>query len=347
MVYGVDKLGAYGIDDLWIFTYETGKTRFKDYEKFCNNGRFQEGNASFLNKQNMNQYLKQLREEKKIVRGIDEKEGFKYNYVPQERINEVKKLIEDRRIAQGIESLSKEEREKILSKMRGDDQNKILSAIGQNGSMRIPEIAQKTGFTELKVKETIWGPMLNTGTISADKESHLPAKFRKYGLSVLGLYRALRVDMDNFDVTVERWGSLHPFVFGRLELLRKYKLEPALKEFISRLQLQSHTAESGEATLRRIETYLVSFIISGYNYQYLPSWFGLIHEDQEFRERVKTCFKGFIDGFQQDIAAFQHGVQTIDMLSSRKPNWEEIKWRELSLAGLEWFMHFQEINWDY
>ena len=157
MVYGVDKLATYDIDDLWIFTYKTGKTRFKDYEKFCNNGRFQEGSASHLNKQNMNSYLKQLREEKKIVRGIDEKEGFKYNYVPQEKINEVKKIIEDRQMAQGIESLSKEEREKVLSKMREEDQNKILAAIGQNGALLIREIAQKTGFTELKVEETIWG----------------------------------------------------------------------------------------------------------------------------------------------------------------------------------------------
>ncbi len=346
MVYGVDKLATYGIDDLWIFTYETGKTRFKDYEKFCNNGRFQEGSGSYLNKQNMNSYLNQLREEKKIVRGIDEKEGFMYNYVPQGRINEVKKLIEDRRIDQGIEHLSKEEREKILSKMLGEDQNKILAAIGQNGVMRIPQIAEKTGFSELKVEETIWGPMVNTGMISADEKYQVPARYRSYGLSVLGLYRALRVDMDNFDVIVENWGSLHPFVFGKLELLRKFNLEPALKEFISRLQLQSQT-ESKEDTLRRIETYLIALIISGYNYKYLRNWFELIHEDKEFRERVKNCLQGFIEGFQKRIAGFQYGLETIDMVGRRQPDWEEIKWRELSLVGLEWFMHFQAINWEY
>ena len=77
--------------------------------------------------------------------------------------------------------------------------------------MRIPQIAEKTGFSELKVEETIWGPMVNTGMISADEKYRVPARYRSYGLSVLGLYRALRVDMDNFDVIVENWGSLAPF----------------------------------------------------------------------------------------------------------------------------------------
>ena len=139
---------------------------------------------------------------------------------------------------------------------------------------------------------------------------------------------------------------MHPFVFGKLELLRKFNLEPALKEFISRLQLQSQT-ESKEDTLRRIETYLIALIISGYNYKYLRNWFELIHEDKEFRERVKNCLQGFIEGFQKRIAGFQYGLETIDMVGRRQPDWEEIKWRELSLVGLEWFMHFQAINWEY
>lgn len=344
MVYGVDKLAKYDKDDLWIFTYQTDKARFKDYEKFCNNGRFQKGTSSNLNKQNMNRFLNELREEKKIVFGIDEKEGFKFNYVPSDKIEEIKKLIEDRQIAQGIESLPKEEREKVLAKMRGEDQNKILVAIGQNGVSLIRDIAQKTGFTELKVEETIWGPMQYTGTISFDKEYNFPAKVRRYGLSVLGLYRVLRVNMKNFDVIVEKWGYLHPFVFNRLDILKKYKLDIALKEFILKLYLE-RDPEPEEETLKRIESYLVGFIISGYNYQYLKSWFQLIHEDQEFSERIVSCFKEYIEVFQQDISVFQYGLETINMLSHRRPNWEEIKWREMPLVGLERFMHFQSIHW--
>jgi hypothetical protein len=294
----------------------------------------------------MNRFLNELREEKKIVRGIDQKEGFKYSFVPSNRMEEVKKLIEDRRIAQGIESLPKEEREKVLSKMLEKDQNNILKALGENGTMRIPQIAEVTGFTELKVEETIWGPMVYTGTISADKEYNLPATYRKYGLSVLGLYRALRVDIDNFDVIVQKWGFLHPFIFDRLELLRKYELETALKEFILRLHLQPYTAEQEERTLERIESYLIAFILSGYSYRHLQNWFNLIHEDQEFRERVNSCFKGYIEAFQRDISAFQYGLETIKMLSRRHPNWEEMKWRESPLIGLERFMQFQSINWN-
>lgn len=346
MVYGVDKLARYDKDDLWIFTYETGKARFKDYEKFCNNGRFQKGNASFLNKQNMNRFLNELREEKKIVWGIDEKEGFKFKYVPQKRIDEVKKLIEDRQIAQGINNLPKEEREKILSKMLEKDQNAILTALGQNGAMFIPEIAKKTGFTELKIEKTIWGPMAHTDTVSVDENFQLPVKYRKYGLTVLGLYRALRVDMANFDVIVDKWGYRHPFVFGRLELFRKYELEEALKEFISKLWLQPHTAEKEEQTLKRIEDYLIAFILSGFTYKYHSKWFELIHEDKVFRERIKTCFNEYLDKFNGYISSFQYGIKTIDLLGGRKPDWEQIKWREQPLIGLEMFMQFSSIHWD-
>jgi len=51
--------------------------------------------------------------------------------------------------------------------------------------------------------------------------------------------------------------------------------------------------------------------------------------------------------FLNQNAAFQHGIQTIDMLVSRKPNWEEIKLMESLLISLEKFMHFQAINWEY
>ena len=73
----------------------------------------------------------------------------------------------------------------------------------------------------------------------------------------------------------------------------------------------------------------------------------LINEDKNFRERVKSCFQGFIEGFQKRIAGFQNGLETIDMVGRRKPDWEEIKWREMPFVGLEVFMHFKEIDWDY
>jgi hypothetical protein len=347
MVYDVDKLAKLGKDDLWIFTYQTGKARFKDYEKYCKNGRFQEGLTSALNKSTMNRFLKELREEEKIARGVDQVTGDKYNFVPEEKVPELRKLIDDRLLAQEVATLSEEERKKRLSKMLYEDQNKILRAIGRHGALFIREIAQQTELSELKVEETIWGPMLYTGTISADNNYQVAAKYRKYGLSVLGLYRALRVDMDNFDAIIEKWGILHPFVFGRLELIRKHNLESALKEFISTLLLDSHTGEGQKDTQERIETYLIALIISGFNYQYLQKWFELIHEDKEFRERVKTCFTGFINRFQNYITSFQYGLETIDMVGCRRPNWEEIKWREMPLLGLEVFLHFKEIDWEY
>jgi len=339
-------LAVYGKDDLWLFTYEKGRVRFKDYEQYCKNGRFQEGKTSKLNKETMNRFLNELREEKKIVWGIGEN-GFKYNYVPQNMIDEVKKLIENRRLSLELESLSKEERDKILYKKLSEDQDRILSAIGQNGELFIREIAQKTGFTELKVEETIWGPMVYTGTISSEKHAMVDPKYRKYSLTVLGLYRALRADMGNFEIIIAKWGFLHPFVFDRLELIRKHKLELVLKEYIARLRLEPSMGETEEQTLQRIENYLIALMISGYNYKFLKNWFGLINEDREFRERVKNCFKGFIEGFQKRIAGFQYGLETIDMVGRRQPDWEEIKWREMPFVGLEVFMHFKEIDWDY
>ena len=187
--------------------------------------------------------------------------------------------------------------------------------------------------------------MVYTGTIAADKEHTLPDNLRRYGLSVLGLYRALRVNVKDFESIVDKWGYLHPFVFNRLNILKKYKLDIALKEFILKLYLEHYLGEPEEETLKRIESYLVGFVISGYNYEYLKSWFQLIHEDKEFRERIASCFKGYIEAFQEDISVFQHGLETISMLSHRRPNWEEIKWREMVLVSLERFMHFQSIHW--
>ena len=347
MVYGVDKLAKYGKDDLWIFTYQTGKARFKDYEKYCNNGRFQEGSTSFLNKATMNRFLKELREERKITRGIDPDTGDKINFVPEEKVPELRKLMDDRLLAQEVSSLSEEERKKRLSKMVDEDENKILRAIARHGVLFIREIAQQSGLSELKVEETIWGPMLYTGTIKADNNYQVAAKYRKYGLSVLGLYRALRVDMDNFDAIVEKWGFLHPFVFGRLELIKKHNLEKVLKEFISRLLLVSQTGDNLKDTQERIENRLIALMISGYNFEHLQKWFELIHEDKEFRQRVKTCFQGFITRFQSHISYFQQELETVDMVGRRYPDWEKIKWRKSTFVGLEVFMHYEEIDWDY
>jgi hypothetical protein len=340
-------LAKYDKDDLWIFTYNEGKPRFKDYEQYCKNGRFQKGKTSDLNKSTMNRFLKELREEKKIVRGVDQVTGDKYNFVPEDNFPEVRKLIDDRRINQEVSVLSEEDRNRFLSKALYEDQNKILRAIGQNGASFIREIAQQTGMNEIKVEEIIWGPMVYTGTISTDDNYQVAAKYRKYGLSVLGLYRTLRVDMDNFDAIVKKWGTLHPFVFSRLELLRKHKLEAALKEFISNLNLEYQTGEHNEHTQERVEELIIAQIISGYNYNYLHNWLDLIHEDKEFRERVKTCFTRYITKFQGYIKSFQFGLETVDMVGSRHPDWEKIRWNEFPLVGLEVFMHFKEIDWEY
>jgi hypothetical protein len=122
---------------------------------------------------------------------------------------------------------------------------------------------------------------------------------------------------------------------------------PVLKEFISVLRPETSTGEHDEQMAERIEDLLIALIISGFNYKYLHNWFEAIHEDKELRERVKTCFTGYIKKFQNYIDSFQHGLKTIDMVGHNKPNWEEIKWREMPFVGLEVYMHFKEIDWNY
>ena len=153
-------MARYDKDDLWIFTYENKKARFKDYEQYCKNGRFQKGFTSNLNKQKMNQYLKELRAEKKIVWGVHEEKGFKYSYVPEDKIEEVKTL-RDKRLAE-IEflKLSVDERAKIVLKSTNEmEKEQIIKNLALNGWLSIQEITVKTGLAENQALEALWSTL--------------------------------------------------------------------------------------------------------------------------------------------------------------------------------------------
>ena len=333
-------MARYDKEDLWIFTLNKERARFKDYEKYCMNGRFQEGFASNLNKQKMNQYLKELRNEKKIARGYDEANNFKYYYVPEEKIDEVKALIERRQIAKGIEHLSKNEREDFFKKLKQNENKTILNLLALKGPMLVSVIAEKTGFTETKILEALGGPLSILGLLTTDKKYWLPAKEREYGLSLCGFYRALREDITHFDIIVQKWGCLHPFIFSRLDQLIAYGLDVPMKEFLRKVKPDYHI-EGEEKTRKQIEQYLVAFIVSGYNHRYIMDWLKFLHADKQFRERIEGFFKEIIDGYKLNITAFEMVLGIIGKLGRRSnPNWDEMEWNIGSIHGLEGFIHF-------
>ena len=209
-----------------------------------------------------------------------------------------------------------------------------------DGPIFIPEIAEKTGFTKTKILETLWGPLLHLGLFSCDKNYHLPVEKREYGLKLCGLYRALRENMDHFEVIVEKWGYLHPFIFSRISQLNDYGLVEPLKEFLWKVKVD-HYIEEVEKTRKRIEEFLIAYIVSGHNHKHIMDWLKFLYADKQFRQRVEDFFKEIIGKYKSNIRAFEMGLGIVGKLGRRsEPNWNEIEWNIGSLHGLESFIHF-------
>jgi hypothetical protein len=335
----MDRLARYDKTDLWIFTYEKGRARFKDYEQYCNNGRFQKGFRSNLNKQRMNQYLKELHEEKKIAWGVDDAEGFKYSYVPPQMINEVKELKIKRQAEEEFRKLRPEEQARILSESsREAEKKQIMNTLALNGWLSIQEIAAKTGLDEGKVLDALWGTqkepslpltqnmftsLINRGYIDTDKNYKLPVRLRRYGLSFAGLYWALKEYPESLDAIVEKWGNIHPFVFERFQVFRNHDLEGVLKEFFQELDPINFHFIKDEA-IKEVENRLIDFIPRRGGHTL--NWFKVIHEDRQFRDRVRARYNERLESYKRGMRNHKRALKIIDKLAASKPNWEELNW---------------------
>ena len=326
-------------EDLWIFAFDHKKVHYKDFSIFCNNHPQQNGSAK-LSRQTMTDYINDLKEEKRLERGFDPKDRYPYYFVPENMHDEVKMLKEQRLFNKEFGSLTEDERNEVTMKRRENENKQILRVLALDGPIFIPEIAEKTGFTKTKILGILWGPLLNLGLFSCDKSYHLPVEEREYGLELCGLYRALRENMDDFEVIVENWGYLHPFIFSRLSQLNDYGLVETLKDFIMKVRLRPNI-EGNVKTQKEIEDYLIAFIVSGFNHKYLRAWLRFFHKDNHFRERVERRLKESVENYQSNMKFFQNMLEIIGVLGRRsEPDWEKMEWNIGQVHALEMFLHF-------
>jgi len=322
-------------DDLWIYIYQKGEARFSDLIKdFVDSGK--RSRVTIIN------YKIELEKTNKIKKKISLKTKRPVYYVPPERLDEVQALMEKRQITKEIEDLPKNKREEFLLQLTRKNNLKILNALALEGPINIQGIAEKTGITETKILETIWGPLVSLGLVTADKKYWLPDKEREYSLTLIGFYRALRENIDNFGVIAKNWGHLHQFIFDRVKKLESFDLDESLRTFLTKVKIKYYT-ESEEETRNRIEKYLIAFIISGYNARYIMDWMKFIHQDKEFRELFEKYFIEKIDGYKLNIATFETAQKVIKKLSRRsEPKWNEFHWEISRLHGLEGFLSFPQ-----
>lgn len=326
-------------EDLWIFAFDNKKVFYKDFSEYCNNKSGYIGRAK-LSKQTMTNYIKDLVKEEKLSRGFDSSDRHRHYFVPENKHDEVKALKEQRLFAKEFESLSDGERAILLDKRREKENKEILKVVALDGPLLIPEIAEKTGFTKTKICETFWGPLIHLGLFSCDKNYHLPIEEREYSLNLCGLYRALRENMDEFDVIVEKWGYLHLFIFSRISQLNDYGLVETLKDFIVKVRPRPNVKGIDE-TRKKIEDYLIAFIVSGFNHRYIRAWFRFFHKDKLFRERFECRLKEAIVHYQSNIKYFRNVLEIVGPLGRRsEPDWEEMKWKFIQVHSLEMFLHF-------
>lgn len=326
-------------EDLWIFAFDKKKVFYKDFSRFCNNQPEYRKPAK-LSKQTMTKYIKDLEKEKKLERDLDQEDRYPHYFVPKEKHDEVRALKKQRLFTKEFGNLNERERALVLEERTEKERKQLLSVLALDGPVFIPEIAAKTELTETKILEMLWGPLLNLDLFSCDKNYHLPTKERKYGLGLCGLYRALRENMDYFEVIVEKWGYLHPFIFTRIPQLGNYGLVETLKDFIVKVRPRpNHLGD--DKTQKEIEDYLIAFIVLGFNHRFLRAWLRFFHGDKQFRERVESRLKESIEQYQSNIKFFQNMLKIMGTLGRRsEPDWEKMKWNIGQIHALEMFLHF-------
>ena len=326
-------------EDLLLFAFDEKIVYYKDFSTFCNNYSGHDGHSK-LSKQTMTNYIKDLLREKKLEKGHEPNAKYLHYFVPENKHDEIRALIEQRLFNKEFGSLTESERSVVLKKRKENENKQILRVLALDGPIFIPEIAEKTGFTKTKILGTLGGPLLNLALFSFDKNYHLPEIEREYGLALCGLYRALRENMDHFEVIVEKWGYLHPFIFSRISQLNDYGLVETLKDFIMKVRLRPNI-EGIDKTQKEIEDYLIAFIVSGFNHKYLRAWLRFFHEDKQFRERVESRLKESVEYYQSNIKFFQNMLKIIGVLGRRsEPDWEKMEWNIGQVHALEMFLHF-------
>jgi hypothetical protein len=134
-------------DDLWVFAFEKGKARFRDFEEFCHNHP-SDNRPSKIARQTMSNYIKDLVREKKLKRDLDEGERHPHYFVPEELHNTLKEHRQTKLIIQIIN----ENTSKFLRTLK-DAIFKIIS----------PLLSHTIGFSNISSPEELETELLAMG----------------------------------------------------------------------------------------------------------------------------------------------------------------------------------------
>ena len=137
-------------NDVWIYIYEKGEVRYTDLiNSFVDAGK--------CSKPVLLKHKTRLEADHKVEKKLSAETNRPVYYVPKVKHPEVQAIIEERQITSEVKHLSPKERADILTGLREKENNKILMTLAAEGPLMIPGISKKTGFSESKVFESIWG----------------------------------------------------------------------------------------------------------------------------------------------------------------------------------------------
>ncbi len=319
-------------NDLLLFAFGREKTFYKDFAKICNNGPQCVG-GSRLARQTMTNYLSELEGEGFLERAFAPGDRFQYYRVPKNRYREVAELKSRYESDEKFKKLSVEEQgAKIQETLLEKDREQIIYIIALNGWLNASQIAIQTGIDREKVLEAIWGTHNTAGEpdftdsalirwfITSEKDSPLLFSMRNLGLSFEGVYLTIKKYPDDFEKIIEQWSSVHPFVLGRYNHLKKHGLGLSLFRFINQLDPYNFRL-MGRAEFVE-DCFLDFFPKEG---KYISEWFEFIEEDAEFRQRLKKLYAEKIERAESFIRIVQQANKAIENLESSKPNREQMQ----------------------
>ena len=76
-------------EDLLFFVFDEKIVYYKDFSNFCNNSSGHDGKSK-LSRQTMTNYIKDLKREKKIEKGLEPNAKYPHYFVPEDKYDEVK-----------------------------------------------------------------------------------------------------------------------------------------------------------------------------------------------------------------------------------------------------------------
>jgi len=319
-------------NDLLLYAFSREKTFYKDFANLCHNGPQCVG-GSRLARQTMTNYLEDLEAEGFLEKSPAPGDRFQHYRVPKSKYREVAELKERYESDAEFKKLSVEEQAvKIDRSLLEKDQEQITHTIALNGWLTASQIEIQTCINGERVLEAIWGKHNTAGVpdfsnealirwfISSEKDSVLPYFWRKHGLSFEGIYLVLKKYPDDFEKIIEKWWSVHPFVLGRYTLLKKHGLGLSLFRFVNQLDPYNFPLMG---KVEFVEDQFLNFFPKEGGR--ISEWFDLIHEDAEFRQRLKKLYAEKIESAQSYIRIVQQGLKAIDNLASSKPNREQME----------------------